>query len=112
MTSTPVERVDLTPLERSMLAALARCTFLPGSFEKRFVRSIGDVTALTERQRAVFYRTFYRYRRQMNLSDADARRVLDRVQGKGGYPLLEMEEGKEEEKEKKETEKPCSNVAI
>lgn len=108
MTSTPVERVDLSPLERSMLAALARCTFRPGSFEKRFVRDISGVTALTERQRAVFYRTFYRYRRQMNLSDADARRVLDRVQGKGAYPLLEMEE----EKEKKETEIPCSNVAI
>lgn len=92
MVTTPVQRVDLSPLERSMLAALARCTFLPGSFEKRFVRDISGVTALTERQRALFHKIFYRYRRQMNLSDADARRVLDRVQGKAAYPLLEMEE--------------------
>lgn len=106
MTSTPVERVDLSPLERSMLAALASCTFLPGSFEKRFVRDISGVTALTEKQRALFYKTFFRYRRQMNLSDADAQRILDRVQGKGAYPLLEMEE------EKEKTEKTEGEVRL
>ena len=85
-----------------MLAALARCTFLPGSFDKRFVRDISGVTALTEKQRALFHKTFYRYRLQMNLSDGDARFLLDRVQGvspEGQYLLPGMEEkkGKTEE---------------
>lgn len=66
MVTTPVQRVDLSPLERSMLAALASCTFLPGSFDKRFVRDISGVTALTEKQRALFYKTFFRYRRHAN----------------------------------------------
>lgn len=105
MTSTPVSRVDLTPLERKMLRLLAGCTFLPGSFEKRFVRSISDQTALTEKQRALFHKMFYRYRRQMNLSDNDAQRVMDRVQGKGAYPLLEMEE--ETEKTEGEVRLQC-----
>lgn len=81
MTLEQMPKTDLSPLELRMRDALARCTFLPGSFDKRFVRTIAGATALTEKQRALFHKLFYRYRRQIGLSAADVQRVLDRVNG-------------------------------
>lgn len=50
-----------------VLQALARCTFLPGSAHKRFVRDVAasDPTKLTWRQWAYVRRLAWRYRRQM-----------------------------------------------
>jgi len=48
-----------------------RCRYLPGSFEKRFARSIKELAdeypdkALTDRQRSWLYQQLKRYRRQI-----------------------------------------------
>lgn len=79
--TTPLPRTDLAPIEVKMLRALAACTFLPGSFDKRFVRDIQGQTALTEKQRALLHKTFYRYRRQMGLTNYQAQRIVDAAAG-------------------------------
>jgi len=50
-----------------MLAALVRCTFLPASWDKRFVNGMfdRDITKATDRQRATIVRLVHRYRRQI-----------------------------------------------
>ena len=94
--TAPLPRTDLTTIEVKMLRALAGCTFTPGSFDKRFVRDIQGQTALTEKQRDLLHKTFYRYRRQMGLTDRSAQRIVDQAQGKGdGYPLLTLTEAAE-----------------
>ena len=47
---------------------LTGCSFLPGSFEKRFVRqlsSLSPLATLTEKQLMLLGQIFYRYRKQL-----------------------------------------------
>jgi hypothetical protein len=59
----------MTDEQYAAIQLLTRCTFLPGSYEKRFV---GDMSLklktdeLTERQSAFLARVAYRYRGQIH----------------------------------------------
>jgi hypothetical protein len=58
----------MTPAERTCADALARCTFLPGEYNKRFARNIAalpDDKELSDKQRANLFRLVHRYRRQI-----------------------------------------------
>lgn len=61
----------MTDEQRKIAAALWRCTFLPGSHDKRFARDMAARAAmasppdLTEKQAAHLARLAYKYRRQM-----------------------------------------------
>lgn len=54
-------------ITRDRVAALARCTFLPASWDKRFVQSVWgqDHDTLTPLQVATVDRLAWKYRRQM-----------------------------------------------
>lgn len=57
----------MTDQQQRWIAQLARCTFLPGSWEKRFVRDLATFPQereLTERQAAALARVAWRYRKQ------------------------------------------------
>lgn len=57
----------MTDQQRKWIQELTRCTFQPGSWEKRFVRDLAALSpydVLTERQAAALHRTAYRYRKQ------------------------------------------------
>lgn len=60
----------MTPEQRLAIELLSRCTFLPASYDKRFVRSMVQMAeapepvSLTERQDALLWRMVHRYRRQ------------------------------------------------
>ncbi len=68
-------RNDITPEHRAKLERLSRCTFLPGSWDKRFVRNVwGSVLAceavngtptITTNQAEQVDRLHHRYRRQI-----------------------------------------------
>lgn len=65
----------MEPRHYQAIQKLARCRFLPGSFDKCFVRSmamLGPYDLLSERQAEWVERMAYRYRRQM------ARMVVNR----------------------------------
>ncbi len=58
-----------TPEERDMLDRLSKCTFVPRSWDKRFVRGLhgqirNDSLTVTPRQAEYIGKLFYRYRRQ------------------------------------------------
>lgn len=58
----------MTPRHYESLQALKQCTFLPGSFDKRFVRDLSALpqdTELTEKQAANVERLAHRYRKQI-----------------------------------------------
>ena len=58
----------MTARHYEALQALKQCTFLPGSYDKRFVRNLSALPQereLTERQAANVERMAYRYRRQI-----------------------------------------------
>lgn len=61
----------MTEHEIDLAAALGRCSFLPGSAEKRFCRSMAEIAAcspqkeLTLRQRHYMEIMAWRYRRQL-----------------------------------------------
>lgn len=58
--------------EKALLKALGTCTFLPGSYDKRFVRDMTGGTLISERQLLYLYKVAHKYRRQMgagNISD-------------------------------------------
>jgi hypothetical protein len=66
----------MTSNQIEMLIKLNRCSFLPGSFEKRFVKAlfnraaIGDsIKPLTERQGNYLAELFHRYRKQIGHVD-------------------------------------------
>jgi hypothetical protein len=63
----------MTPEEVKMIDALRGCNFLPGSYDKRFVRSIWEMLAkenpekpkpLTENQHIYLVALFHKYRNQ------------------------------------------------
>jgi len=54
--------------ERIAIEALARCTFLPGSWNKRFAKGLAaqpEGTLITVKQRQCLWKLVHRYRRQM-----------------------------------------------
>lgn len=66
----------MTVNQMDMILALHRCTFLPGSFEKRFVKSLFNRMALsnenkplTEKQGKYLAKLFHRYRKQIGSQD-------------------------------------------
>lgn len=65
----PVYR-PMTDDEQSMALALSRCTFVPGSFAKRFARDLGQIAdadepCITEKQAALLRKQVVHYRRQI-----------------------------------------------
>jgi len=65
----------MTESQMNMVLDLHRCTFLPGSFEKRFVKSLFNSMArienkpLTEKQSRYLAQTFHKYRKQIGIQD-------------------------------------------
>jgi hypothetical protein len=61
----------MTTDEISIIHALSNVTYLPGSFNKRFIRSLNGIAdnkpeqEITEKQREWMYRLLYTYRRQV-----------------------------------------------
>jgi hypothetical protein len=60
----------MTSLEKYAAQLLRGCTFLPGSYNKRFARNIHAISceedaALSDKQRNCLWRLVYRYRRQI-----------------------------------------------
>jgi len=57
----------MTPAEIAIAKSLLRCTFLPGSFDKRFVRQLPGWfdRPMTEKGRALMVKLLYKYRRQI-----------------------------------------------
>jgi hypothetical protein len=63
----------MTLEERNLLIRLDKCRFVPGSYEKRFVREMAALarsdtwweTFLTEKQRAFIQKIAHRYRNQL-----------------------------------------------
>lgn len=59
----------MTTEQNLKIQALCHCTFLPGSFQKRFVRDMGNKTPdseLTEKQSAYLDKLYWMYREQIN----------------------------------------------
>jgi hypothetical protein len=58
-----------TPKDRRAIEMLSRCTFLPRSYDKRFVRSLAAMeqtnTPMSDKQLVHLWRMVYRYRRQI-----------------------------------------------
>jgi uncharacterized protein (TIGR02996 family) len=55
-------------IERQAIELLAGCNFLPGSFDKRFARTLGEYKPdhrLTAKQRACLWKLVKKYRRQI-----------------------------------------------
>lgn len=64
-------RNDMTSGERDIATALGSCSFLPGSFDKRFARQLQErkEKPMTEKGRAMMLKLAVKYRRQIpNLS--------------------------------------------
>ncbi len=58
----------MTPEQHDLIHKLSRCTFLPGSYEKRFVRDLSSCPPeqeLTEKQARFLLKVGWRYRRQL-----------------------------------------------
>ena len=59
----------MTPEQRAKVQQLIRCTFLPGSYQKRFVQDLHarleDDTPLTEKQAAYLDKLHHMYRKQI-----------------------------------------------
>jgi hypothetical protein len=64
------QRLPMTETEKDMLHRLSRCTFLPGSWEKRFVRNLhftarSKKPTISPKQREWLVEIAYRYRNQI-----------------------------------------------
>ena len=68
-------RLPITEIEAMAINALGAVTFLPGSFDKKFYRSIESDTWLTDKQREYLLVIFEKYRRQINDYDTIAMQV-------------------------------------
>jgi hypothetical protein len=89
----------MTPPETQIALALANCSFLPATWDKRFCRGLGEQARnkpdhpLSEAQRAHLLRLSHKYRRQlptkiiMAAHDEMERAAFNRVEsGKGALP--------------------------
>lgn len=68
----PVEKRPVTDEERSLIDDLQRCTFYPGSWNKRFVHALKLAKEITEVQSYWLYQVAYHYRKQLRLTDERA----------------------------------------
>lgn len=70
MAKVPIPREPLTPEDLRAITALQRCTYLPGSADKRFVRKMFGIAlersgpGITRKQRAFLWSLVVKYRRQ------------------------------------------------
>ena len=85
----PREAVPMTQTEKDMLLSLSKCTFLPGSWEKRFVRNLHQRSqskdpTLTHKQREWLVEIAYRYRNQIERQLSPSPDALSRGRGQGG----------------------------
>lgn len=58
----------MTDIERAAVAGLWRCTFLPGTWDKRFSRALAKRDAskpLSEKQQEWLWKLVWKYRRQI-----------------------------------------------
>jgi hypothetical protein len=65
---SPAEKLPFDGELREQINALARCTMLPGSWDKRFVRDLQafpDGCRITPRQAEMISKLLHRYRRQL-----------------------------------------------
>jgi len=78
----------MTPDEIRIIAALARCSFAPGTSQKRFVRQMAarvSMHPLTDRQRANLWAIAWSWRRQLPRELADlAKRYSGGLGSRGG----------------------------
>lgn len=73
-----------------LISALSKCTFLPGSWDKRFARDMAGLFPggdLTEKQRANVLRLVHKYRRQLDTN------VVILAQDEGEKALSEASHG-------------------
>lgn len=78
-TVTSNERFPMTDDEKRAALALEKCTYLPGSFEKRFARDMAGIARgtaeITVKQRGWLWKQVHRYRRQ--IGDAELVRLAE-----------------------------------
>jgi hypothetical protein len=68
----------MTELEKQIATALKNCTFLPGSFDKRFVRQLNPDKEMTEKGLKMMLDLLDKYRRQIpNYQNLKQRILLD-----------------------------------
>lgn len=67
----------ITEREMKAIKALNGCRFLPGSYDKRFVRDMRGGELISEKQAAFLRLVFYRYRRQLGLTNEAAKAYFD-----------------------------------
>jgi hypothetical protein len=63
----------MTTVEKKITASLQRCSFLPGSFDKRFVNQLDNWTdrEMTAKGRETLFKLYVKYRRQIKDFDAN-----------------------------------------
>jgi hypothetical protein len=64
------ERTALNEIEKKLVKALDSVTFLPGSYDKRFCRSLSADAMYTEKQKRYLHFVFNKYRRQIKNYEA------------------------------------------
>lgn len=69
----------MTERERAAVIALTKCSFLPASWDKRFVRDMADKAEVSEKQAASIARLAWRYRKQL---PPDVRPVREPIPGR------------------------------
>lgn len=87
----------MEPLHYKCIQALSKCTFIPGSFEKRFVRdmeTLGEYDMLSKKQTAFLERLAWRYRQQIGKKlvpslpvEPSSRDLIKLAQWKKGEPI-------------------------
>ena len=83
------ERLPITQTEKDMLLSLSKCTFLPGSWEKRFVRNLhftarSKKPTISPKQREWLVEIAHRYRNQIERQLSPSPDALSRGRGQGG----------------------------
>ena len=66
--TAPKPRRPVTQDEAAMIRALAACTFLPASKDKKFARDVAWLTEITDGQAAYLAQLRWKYRRQIDAS--------------------------------------------
>jgi len=82
-------RLPMTQTEQDMLSQLSRCTFLPGTWEKRFVRNLHFTArsknpTITPKQREWLVEIAHRYRNQLERLNTPSPDALKSGEGAGG----------------------------
>lgn len=80
--SKKTERFPLTEEQRKAIAALGKCSFIPGSFEKRFARDVEAQSeeGLTLKQYNFAKKLIFKYRKQIFGPTANTKQGMERAQ--------------------------------